>query len=211
MGKVRPLSQFLTAIKRTQSLAVKAHGLALVATTQDAERFAKLHYKRQFPGSSPRGGYTKSGRLLNAIYSDYDAPNLRSFVGVKGVPYGAIHEYGGKIVPKKAKFLWQPSAEKNQKGSKYRRMTPGEFYKRSREPRWGQIGQNYVFWKTKTGSTIAAVFEKVGKYKERFTPLFFLRKKVTIPARPYIAPGIQQAIKGYNKFYNRFFKDLIIE
>jgi phage gpG-like protein len=209
MGKVRPLAQFLTAIKRTQSIAVKAHGLALVATTQDAERFARQHYQRQFPGSSPRSGYTKSGRLLNAIYSDYDAANLKSFVGVKGIPYGAIHEYGGTIVPKKAKFLWIRSPQINKKGGKYRRMTPSEFYQRSKSG--GEPGKNYVFWKTKAGSTIAAVFEKIGKQKEKFTPLFFLKKKVQIPARPYIAPGIRQAIPGYSKFYNRFFRDLINE
>lgn len=209
MGKVRPLSQFLTAIKRTESIAVKAHGLALIATTQAAERFAKLHYQRQFPGSEQRMGYVKSGRLLNSIYSDYDASNLRSFVGVRGIPYGAIHEYGGTIVPKKAKNLWVRSPAINKKGSKYRRMTPSEFYQRAKDNR--DPSGKYVYWKAKSGATIAAVFEKVGKNKERFTPLFFLRKKVKIPARPYIAPGIKQAIPGYNKFYNRFFKDLISE
>lgn len=49
-------------------------------------------------------GLHKTGNLVNSIQI-YDKKPYEIMVGSRGVIYAAIHEFGGEILPKRAKFL----------------------------------------------------------------------------------------------------------
>ena len=194
MARTRPLSEFVNYISGLNTVNEKAQGVALIETMQLAERLAKQNYKKQFKG---RGGRRLSGRLLNAIFSEYLPEKQTALLGTRGVPYGAIHEYGGEIVPVIRKWLWIKS-EAAWKDSRFKRITPTEFYQRAKK------NSNYFYYKNKVGKMVAMFQSQNGQ----MLPLFWLAKKVKIPERPYLTPAIEDATKKYNNFYQNRFNQL---
>lgn len=177
---------------------VKAHALAMLEIIQDAERRAKENAKRQFIG---RNGRRLTGRLLNAIYSGFTpfrpGQSLpRGFIGTRGIPYGRIHEFGGTITPKTARHLW--IKQWGGRADKYRRMTPREFIQAKE-----QDPDRFAILTSKRGGMIAAELEKRRNRPSNITALFVLKDKVTIPARPYLIPAIEDALEAYPKVARR--------
>lgn len=175
----------------TRSAIVRGHAAALLEITLKAEGYAKRNVTTNFIG---RNGRKLSGRLLNSIFSGFNvSPGLSlptGFIGTRGLPYGAIHETGGTITPKKAKYLWV----KNYYADKYRRLTPKQWFTMfQKTARDRGDGVNYEFRYNKSGKPWAAGVEEDGE----FTPLFYLRDQVTIPARPYIMPAVERAVDDY--------------
>lgn len=194
MGKVRDLRELSIYIRNTKSALVRGHAEAMLIVTGDAEAYAKRIATQKFTG---RNGRKLSGRLLNAIYSGFTPFSAGQslpvgFVGTRGIPYGRIHEYGGRIVPKNAKHLWvkQWGGDAN----KFRRMTPREFIAaKQKEP------SRFRIFRSKAGNLIAAfqLIKNKASQKARITPLFILKNQVTIPERSYIREGIALALKKY--------------
>lgn len=174
---------------------------------------AKKNARANFTG---RWGYRKTGGLLNSIFAGFDVGGNEP-EGVVGVrankgratengetkPYGRIQEYGGEIKPVKAKWLWQPLWDTRPSGMRF--ITPREFIARKR-----QLPDNFHFFPTERGNGFLAVFSflthkakgKGGKARieqfgpdEKSYPLFLLRKKSVIPARPYVGPAVAEAFK----------------
>jgi len=179
------LNQLVDSLRNAEAGVDRATKRALVQVTLQAEATAKVNAKAQFTG---RHGRTLTGALLNSIYSgfEFDGADLKSFVGVRNIPYGRIHEFGGDILPTKAKHLWMKS---HYVGPRFKRMTPREFMnERMRAP------QAFKFFESKKG-TLAAWHVEPSKKGGRgaVTALFFLLDRVTIPARPYITPAVKQA------------------
>lgn len=113
-----------------------------------------------------RGG--RSGALRQSVAVDVVGDLLKVTVGNANVPYAAIHEYGGVIYPKNAKYLTIPLADE------YRGKRAGEF-------------STLTFFEN----------EKNNKFlydskEERYA--YLLRRSVKIPERPYIRPAIKTFI-----------------
>ncbi len=187
----RNLNELVKYIRSTKSAIEKAHALSLLQFLSTAEGLAKRNATRQFVG---RRGRKLSGRLLNSIFTDVVLPSggrslPTGVIGTRGIPYGAIHEFGGTIRPVKAKWLWikQWGGEADQ----FRRMTPRQFVGRmkSGDRRFkilgkGSPGKSAVFQESNDSNPIQ---------------LFSLADSVTMPARPFIGPAVKEALKTYSK------------
>jgi len=191
--KVKKLTELHRDLMKTKDAFKRASILALISTANRAELIAKKNAKEQFTG---RWGRTLSGRLLNSIFHEYGGSSKKpvAYVGTRGIAYGRIHEEGGTIVPQNAKFLWQRLPDINKKGSKFRRLTPFEFYALAKSQ------SDFFYHKTDDGKLFAAY---AGPRKIQL--LFYLRKKVKIPARPYLNPAVKEAIKYWPKEVQRFY------
>lgn len=184
----RDLSELAGYLRSTKDAVFKAHTLSLLKFLSEAEALAKRNVTRNFVG---RRGRKLSGRLLNSIFTRVE---LRSgsqlpvgIIGTRGIPYGAVHEYGNdNIRPKKAKHLWVK--QWGGKADKFRRMTPREFIAaKEADPR------QYSIFPSKKGNLVAAWTPT----DKEVIPLFILRDRVSIPARPYIRPAIEEALNTY--------------
>lgn len=186
----RDLIDLVDYLHGTKEATFKAYTRSLLAFLSSAEAKAKRNATRQFIG---RRGRKLSGRLLNSIYTSVDFNRGSSVVpigviGVRGIPYGKIHEYGGSITPKKAKNLWVK--QWGGKADKFRRLTPSEFMdlKKSNP-------SEYAIFRSKKNNLIAAYTPAA----DQVIPLFVLRQRVDIPARPYLEPAIVEALEDFPK------------
>jgi phage gpG-like protein len=178
----------------------RANALAGVEMAQQAEKHAKQNITQQFTG---RRGYRLTGRLLNSVFWAIEKGKQkgmpRMVIGTRGIPYGAIHEFGGTIDRKNWKYLWVKNWEAPRR---FKRLTPKEFYdKQKRNP-------NIFEYRGRTAGMVGAGAKvrarksalkgvKTSGTNADFTVLFFLVKSVTIPKRPYLQPAIREASKVY--------------
>jgi phage gpG-like protein len=181
------IAQFSQLIQSTSDLMQKSKYQGLMSITFQAEADAKINSTKQFIG---RRGYTLSGRLLNSIKSRFEkkGDDVAGFVGSYGIPYAAIHEFGGKIDPKNWKYLWMRLPATNLKASPFRRLTPKEFYKLAKKRNSG-----YYYLHSKRGNVFAMYKEPDTDSDIDATPLFWLRTSVFIPKRPYLRPAVNIA------------------
>ncbi len=187
---IREMVEFIKGMESgVRKAIVKAH----VATMLKAESFAKSNAQRQFIGRNDR---RLSGALMNSIYSGYEKGDDYpvGFVGVRNVPYGAVHEFGtdglpgGVIKPVKARKLWIPQYKNTGK------MTPREFIRmKMQNPRMFFLNDE-----------VAGKWENPKSKAKRLIPLFFLVDKVKIPARPYIRPAIEAALEFFPGYLEKF-------
>lgn len=178
-------------LRRAETEVEKAAVLTQVKIAKKAKVFALRNAQKQFTGRNDR---RLSGGLFNAIYEGVeDAENggniPDAFVGVRNIPYGAIHEFGGEIEPVKAQKLWIPVY-------KYAgRMTPREFMQAmARDPRRYFITDK-----------VAGRRDNLEGGNLDMTPLFWRVDQVEIPERPYLRPAIGQASE---EWANVFIKTL---
>jgi len=194
--RVRQISEIVDFIKSTASAWDRIISKTLLATMLRAELEAKKNAKRQFIGRNDR---RLTGTLLNSIYSsvyrDSDG-DIIGQLGVKNIPYGAIHEFGssglpgGVIKPVNAKKLWIP--QHRFAG----RMTPREFIR---------LKQRYperFFLSDKVAGEWVNPKAKV----KRLTPLFFLTDQVKMPERPYLRPALAVALNFFPGYLSQFFE-----
>jgi phage gpG-like protein len=119
------------------------------------------------------GLHVRSGKLLNSWTKDVrdDGGFIYGELKSEGVPYAAIHEYGGTIVPKNKQYLTIPS-EFNRRPDGLPKLTTADLM--------GGLGKSFI----RNG----VIFLQEGKNK--ITPMFYLKKSVDIPARPYLATAV---------------------
>lgn len=198
MAKVLDILELAHFIRNTKDAFTRGYTLALIQTITKAEALAKRNSTQQFKGRWDR---KLSGRLLNSIYSGYTMAQgmPQGFVGTKGIPYGAVHEYGHEgIKPIKAKHLWQKlwggSADK------FRRITPTDFVSEMK-----QEASNFKIFYSKNGNLMAFhVLKLMGKpVKFKLTPLFWLRDVIKMPERPYIRPAIEEAFENFGELASK--------
>lgn len=196
MAMFKDLQDVVRYIKNLDPTIEKATMKALLATSVAAEGFAKQNSKKEFTGRNDR---TLGGTLMNNIYSGLETgdghyPDI--FVGVRTIPYGAIHEYGsgglpgGVITPQKAHKLWIPQYAQSKK------MTPREFISNMiRNPK-----MYHLFPKL----AARAVGPQVPGSKQRWVPLFYLVDRVRIPERAYIRPALQSAMAVFPDYMEKY-------
>lgn len=196
--RVTTLGEFRRLIRASNSAVIKGHSIALIETGQDARKFAIENAKRQFKGD-PKIGRRLTGQLLKSIKVVFEVSKAqlpKAFLSVEGIPYGAIHEFGGTIKPRRAKNLWVKVDYK----TPYKRLTPREFMSmRGKRVGAGGAGAGVKTWslfKTPKGATIAAEVRSFKSVPARVRPLFVLKKQVNIPERPYLRPAADKAGKA---------------
>jgi hypothetical protein len=201
-NKVRDLKQLQKYIAKTRSTILRAHAESVLKVVTRAEAFAKRNATKEFIG---RNGRKLSGRLLNSIFSGFDTINKtqsmpKGFIGTRGIPYGRIHELGGTIVPKKAKYLW--IKQHGGKADRFRRLTPSEFVSRmqKKDRRFKILGK-------KNGKGKVAIFQALRK--KDYTVLFALAKRVDMPARPYLKPAVEEAVNKYGFHAKKTIRQLL--
>lgn len=109
-------------------------------------------------------------------------------VGGVGVPYAAIHEYGGPIEPVKAKWLTIPNSRE------YPWLTgkrAGEFDGLQFVP-LGPGRAALIDQKLAPGGAD----DDEGDVPFQSLVMFWLRKKVMMPERPYFQPAVDDVLKG---------------
>jgi len=198
VANVRNIKELSAYIRNTKSVVVKTYAETMLRVTLKAEGYAKRNATQNFTGRNNR---KLSGRLLNSIYSGFDSFKAgqslpRGFIGTRGIPYGRIHEEGGTIVPKKAQWLW--IKQHGGKADNFRRLTPREFVQKmkSKDRRFkilgkGTPGKVAIFQALKGGDMVK---------------LFALAKSATIPARPYLQPAVDQAVKDFGSIAKDHFR-----
>jgi len=199
------IKQLSAHIAKTSNLMRKSRDEALLRTAINATMQAKINSTKQFTG---RWGYTLSGRLLNSIQYRFDKGTegkIEAYVGAYGIPYGAIHEFGGKIVPKDAKYLWMRLPATNMKGSPWRRLSPSEFYKKAKK-----VSSGFYYFTSKKGNVFAA-YKDPDLDDDEGKPelLFWLRDSVKIPERPYLRPAVATEMRKYPSLFQSIFQSYV--
>ena len=173
-----------------------AHHKSLIQVAADGTSIAIRNAKKQFTG---RNGRRLSGAMINAIsrgsgFKIQGGKIPLAFIGTKGIPYGAVHEFGDTITPKNANHLWVKLFMKG--SNKFKSWTPSDFMKRKK-----RLPKNFPIFKSKKGNLIAGfVHDKVntkGETKQKILPLFSLRKSVKIPKRAYLIPAVNEVLRTY--------------
>lgn len=120
----------------------------------------------------------RSGSLARAIYGKVTVKDksviLELGADLKKAPYARIHEYGGVIVPKKAKALTIPL-----------NGTMG----------FAREHSGLFIWKSPKSGKLFLAKSDGGNLKL----MYLLAKKVTMPERPYLRPAME---KNKNKLIN---------
>lgn len=115
------------------------------------------------------------GGLFNSVQVERPAGGAVSVsVGGPGTPYAAVHEYGGVITPKKGKYLTIPFQPRFV-GTRAREFNL--FFDQDDE--WGPVLRLDAYRGDGDDDSIA----------------FLLRRRVRIPARPYLRPAIDETTK----------------
>lgn len=175
-------------VRSLSDASQRAASLATIQAGQYAHAEAIRNAKSQFPGRNDR---TLSGGLINSIYVEYDvtpkSPVLEFHLGTRGIPYGAIHEFGGEIEPVKAEKLWIPQYKYSG------RMTPSEFMKLRR-----QNPKLYVLTPDMAGRR-----DNLAGGNDDITPLFMRVDHVEIPERPYLRPALTKSALAFVQFFTR--------
>lgn len=100
-------------------------------------------------------------------------------VGGPGVPYAAIHEFGGTVLPVTAKFLTIPFQPK------YAGARAGEFNLQfGVDPAWGRV------------LVRAGARQGVDGLYEDSDIAYVLRRSATIPPRPYFQPAVEKVTQN---------------
>ena len=198
MARRKNIGEIVSYMKGLKSIQKKARVLAMIEIVEIARGEALKNARKKFIGRNNR---KLSGNMFKSIFGGYEITSngVGGYIGTKGIPYGAIHEYGGEIKPKNARNLWV----KNWDVPKvFKRMTPTEFVTNMLKK-----NSDFKIFKSKAGNQIAW-YNKKTKSKDVWIPLFFLKKSVQMPARPYLRPAVQVASKFYGDRYMKRFVEL---
>lgn len=156
--------------------------------------------KRQLRG--PSGLKRRTGRLLNTwgeTKKVTETPNsVTGELSSAGVPYAAIHEFGGRITAK-GRALAIPLPE-NRRADGSPKITIQELF--------GGLGSRVFTSKSGVVMLASAAGRKNSKFT-KLTPMFVFKKSVDIPARPYIRPALAASkeviLKNFGLFLSATF------
>jgi len=110
----------------------------------------------------------RSGTLRNSVVVSIENNEPIITVGGQNVPYASIHEFGGIITPKNRKWLTIPVADDVR----------------------GRRAKEFKLHFIQFSNARAGLFAEDKRLK------YLLVKRVTIPARPYIQPAIDELEAG---------------
>lgn len=126
-----------------------------------------------------------SGNLRNSVTMIANGEyNFTVTVGNEQVPYAAIHEYGGTIVPRNARWLTIPVSFSSGGGLDFfNEITSGH---RAREFDLFRVNRMLYF---------RSSVKQARRRGEIGAPAYFLAKQAKMPARPYFKPALESLQK----------------
>ena len=195
MPTARNILELVDYVRSAKTAVEKAALITQLRMSVEIEKEAKDNFRKKFGHTG--SGYILTGAMLNAIYSDLDfrskgkLPDI--IAGTRGIPYGAIHEFGGTIKPKNANHLWVKNYSHGI--NRFKRMTPTEFM----DAKKSQPRNFKIFRNPRTGKLIAAYVEGIRRkiqttQTSKVVTLFSLKDEVKIPERPYIRPAVNKVL-----------------
>jgi len=135
----------------------------------------------------------RSGDLRRSIAHNVEkgrpGEELRIHVGSQDrVPYGAIHEFGGTIRPKRAKFLWIPGIH-NKTATGQARSAPSDWYPFGEHGMWFHPG------------LLAGEFEAFVTEGKKTKHMFTLRKSVKIEGKEWLKTAIEERFAEIHRMW----------
>lgn len=166
-------SDLKNIFRRLDKIRPGSHNQVLVGSLRELALRIEAHLKQSLSGSILK---VRTGKLRQSIGSKINASsNEINIVVGSGVrtgnrlPYANILETGGKIVPKKAKFLAIPlSGAMTKSGAG--KFSAREFFDKYKEKAF--IHGNIIYLR---------------KSKTNIVPMFVLKDSVNIPAKKYLS------------------------
>lgn len=162
--------------------------------TQDSLWLLETAIKRKLTNDVLNVG---TGRLRNSITNKMmPGEAISGYVGTN-VEYARIHELGGTITAKNSQYLTIPFPGVKGKIRDY----PWGFFLRSKAGNLifaGPPGNQKKFMPSKEDRTWA-----------NFTPLFILKKSVTIPARPSMAPAMSENLNKIKMIFEKYIDEAL--
>jgi len=155
-------------------------GALLKVGVQNSLEGAALVAERAGKVNATRKLNVRSGRLRSSIRAEVRPGFVLALMAgsQKDVKYAALQEWGGTVKPKKSRHLAIPlPAARTAAGvSRYPspRAVPGLF-----------------FLKSKAGNLLL-----VQRDGDKIRPMYVLKDRVTVPARPYLRPALETARKS---------------
>ena len=126
-----------------------------------------------------------TGNLRGSITSEIEGETAVT-IGPRNVKYAAIHEFGGTITPKNAQFLAIPVTNEARYAGSPRRF-PGQLH-------------------AQMAGGGGALIDENGDIQ------YALKRSVTIPARPYVRPAVDEhgteAVKDIRDYLNAKIKEI---
>jgi phage gpG-like protein len=182
------LDKFIARMDRSARQAESRDLLHNLLVAMEIKRRAVENATEQFGkgDARPRYKFGASGALRKSIQILREGSKVKVNAGGPGVPYAAIQEFGGTIVPKEKKWLTIPASRK------YRARFAREF--------------NDLFFK-KFNEREAALYAKGGVLA------YLLRKRVKLEAKPYMRPAMEDTVNDeefmQDVMRKTFLRDLI--
>jgi hypothetical protein len=124
--------------------------------------------------------HVRTGKMRNTVTYKMDG-NFMVIVG-SNAPQGAIHEFGGVILPRRAKYLAIPMNA--QAEGKSPRAFPDLFPIRSKDGRLFLARRPMFIARRKANTGGAVVF------------MYALKRSVTMPRRPWLSPAIHYTFES---------------
>lgn len=161
----------------------KEMGKAILAASLDVEAAAKKNVKEKF------GGVGHLAASINHKILKSKGVPITGVIGTN-LAYAAIHEHGGTIEPKNAKWLTIPFKGVVGKARDYT--------------------DTFFQWKKSDEGNTLILYQNVEGGKP--IPLFVLVKKSQVPARPYLNPALtankENVLNKINKAIERSLKNV---
>lgn len=194
------VSTFIAELRSVQDATLKKLMRFQIDTALAIQKQAQENVKATFGADKPdRSDLTvrsagtsaattgRSGALLNSILIErYGMRGLAVVAGGTGVPYAAIHEGGGVVTPRRARMLTIP------------------FQAAARGHRAREFDLKVVSKTRVAGEDLGPALVRrgakpwIGAIYHDEDVFYVLRRRVTIPVRPYLKPAVDKVTAAQN-------------
>jgi phage gpG-like protein len=171
------LSQFIRRFKDEKNKMRLKINKVLLLVNMDVREFAIRNVQQRLNKSG-----TSRGVLKNSISIEIENGQPIVTAGGAGIPYAAIHEYGGRIIPKNVNWLTIPNGK--------------EYY--------GKKARDFDLYFRLINPSLGALFDK-----NTNKVVFWLKREITIKKKSYLTDAGNSAMnRNKEKLKQVFGSDL---
>ena len=196
----KPISASTNADEVAEQLRAQLRGVQKQLRQQMMRALTTLEAEIVKNVRSASGLNVRTGALLNSIGGSKKVTtqpdgSVTGEIGSVGIPYAAIHEFGGTVKAKNKQYLAIPLPEN-------RRPDGSPIVTTDALRALQKLGLAFI--------DKGVIFQKSSKEDQTPMPMFVLKKSVDIPARPYLRPALaakqDQILKDFGLFIQAAFK-----